>query len=423
MASFLPGNKVSLQKTGFREGEILAESNYSIPLSKISKLQDPFDASEQGFINKFRNDSLILIEDAGEVVKDLIHEKLIDMLGLISQGREYEIITANYFHDDDITINGLEGFRRIKFDPKKSKDPKCFGLIELNLDGGTSGGHFCGFIRDGEKVWIYDPMTFGPKKDNDGGVYFKIFRQVAMWAFNIEERNVKKVVVANDKDGCLQLTGGFANTCTDPESYEHNENSEFHLQRYKEYMEHYPREVVSYMIEYGPDSQNHFCYVWSIYWLHCVFGTEIQGVNTYGIQPEALADFIKSCDLIPVSYIRLYTLQWIEYYKADLINTVRCDNKGGNFRYPRGYLYGFVKRNFPKTLYWKKINDVKRSFSDSPYTISTGLIFINGQTMQIQRDQKILFPPRAQPQGQGATSLLARVACALPGTSSSSSSP
>lgn len=367
----------------------VTDTDYSIPLSKISKKKKPFDDSELEFINKFNDDSLILIEDAGDVARDLLHSKLVDMLKLIAQGRDdYEIITMNYYHDDDITINGLESKCEMRFDPIQRNGERCFGLIELNLDGGTSGGHFGGFIKDGKKIWIFDPMSFGPRDDNEGGVYFKIFRQVAMWAFR-KEKNIQKVVVAKDKDGCLQLTGGFANTNSDPENYKHDESSEFHLQRYKEYMAHYPSEVVNYMIEYGPDSQNHYCYAWNIYWLHSVFGVEIQGINTFGINPEALSELVESCDLIPVSYIKLYMMQWVEYYKTDLINTVHSVNKGGKFRYQRGYLYNFVKTNLPKTLFWTKIEYKKSDFQDSPYTVATGLIFRNGETIQVEPNGKI----------------------------------
>ena len=74
----------------------MASDDYSTPLAKVAGLSDSkaFDESESGFIKKFGGSySLILIEDAGEVVKDLMHEKLVEMLRLISKGENYNIIT------------------------------------------------------------------------------------------------------------------------------------------------------------------------------------------------------------------------------------------------------------------------------------------------------------------------------------------
>jgi hypothetical protein len=341
-----------------------SQGNYTIPLSVYADLKEPFDDSEKKYINTYGNNSLILIEDAGEVVREFIQKRLLKILKLLSDGKiDYEIITADYDQDKlEYTIKNIE--------PQESNDKNCFGLIELNLDFGESGGHFGGFIRNNNEILIFDPMSYNSSENPDGGVYYPVFKSIAERVFG-GDKNIRKIVYTNNENGCFQLTGGFPG----------NE-----IQRINEYEKLFSKlpdniffPLADNMKEYGPDSQNHFCYAWNVYWLHSMLETKINDVSILGIYPKALAKLVETCDILPVSYIKLYILRWIEFFRKDLIKMRVCSEKGGKFKYPVGYLYNFVKENFTKTLFWAYHEILPR--------VGAGLILRNGNIIQVITDE------------------------------------
>jgi hypothetical protein len=353
------------------------------PLSVVAGLEEPFDASEQLFISAFHDNSLILIEDASDVVREFLQAgRLEKMLKLIAKGLKEKyntkIISVDFYQDKD----------EIEYkDDKQIRDNSCFGLIELRLheedQEESFGGHFCGFIKKNGGVLLFDPMSYVDEKDGElDGSYYDAFVAVAEDKMGISKDAIVGAKIVRGMNQCFQLTGGFPATSGRPDKYKHDpEISIGHLQRYEEYMTHYPRNLVSYMIEYGPDSQNHFCYMWSMFWLHKTLGSSVEGVDTFNFSLEELAGLVGNRDLIPVSVIKSYIMGWIEYFKKDLINKTTCEKgtevNGRVYSYPKGYLYSFVKENFPKTLFWKSLSGLKMA-TDSKYLVKSGPVFRDG---------------------------------------------
>ena len=98
----------------------------------------------------------------------------------------------------------------------------------------TQGGHYGIAIKNGEKVIVFDSMQMGGRS-----VYSSAFLQVAEDVFDIEP-----VILQNpaDETVCPQPTGGFVFV---------------------------KKEDVDYIEKIQDlDSQNHFCYLWAIFYFH-----------------------------------------------------------------------------------------------------------------------------------------------------------
>jgi hypothetical protein len=178
--------------------------------------------------------------------------------------------------------------------------------------------------------------------------------------------DVSEMRFSSNMNQSLQLTGGFAQTNGNPDSYTISDLSRYYVQRYTEYAAVYHPNMIKLMIEYGPDAQNHFCYMWSLYFLdHYVSGTldEIHGLTL----------LVDNDNIIPLSVIKPYIIKWLQFYRDDIIDKTTCE-KGENYKFKKGFLYDFIMLHSPNVLFWSSTpkNGKKRDLyepviSNQPY--------------------------------------------------------
>lgn len=121
---------------------------------------------------------------------------------------------------------------------KKGEYDRALLHISLQL-GEEAGGHYGVIIKDFDKVTIFDSMTH----NDEGGYYGKKWEKVARRAFKGEYTIVFPKFTP---ESCLQTTGGFLSA--DPSDSEIQDEN----------------------------SQDHFCYMWSILYAHLYILGETQ---------------------------------------------------------------------------------------------------------------------------------------------------
>lgn len=132
-------------------------------------------------------------------------------------------------------LSQLEKIKKLVKNKKKS-------IIQVALDLGDLGGHYGVIIFKDDKVIIFDSMQY--HIDNvEKGFYTDSFTKLANLIFVS-----KDVITFNNPtmDECPQITGGFIKDITKT------------LERNKSFWESIQ----------DTKSQNHFCYMWSIFYFH-----------------------------------------------------------------------------------------------------------------------------------------------------------
>jgi len=276
------------------------ESNLDLPL----ECQDPdlfgeFD-EEQKLIYEDGGLDLILIENAAELMRRVMMSgvNIEKILAALSERYQNCGVLPSYSfpiykgHPSDITgtlDQYVKGIKLMKRHIQKLKNHDCiFAVVGLIVDR-DGGGHFASFFKqkDENHVTIFDSMS-------PGQIYSKIFAQLAKDMFLVD--NVKIENRFTDKTS-LQLTGGFS------------ENDPVSLEIHKIGTKH-ERAMIRLQCT---ESQNHFCYMWSIWSIH---------LKMLELEPFQIAKVIYENRIDPLTVIKRYIWGLFTHPKLRLIDQI-----------------------------------------------------------------------------------------------------
>jgi hypothetical protein len=270
------------------------------PSQILSKLSTPLEMSypkifgkldkDQEELIKYNSTPLILIENASEFVNKMknINGFIEQIMGFVIKDNKSKFtylgtFTFHYFlrsemvdmieekkmlydppgkdeqnferYQDELNLVLTEMKRKIKKDKNKDKI-----ILQVGIDLGF-GGHYGIIIKDKDECYIFDSMQV-----KGWSHYSGFFYQLAVDVFNTVD--VKTTVFGVDE--CLQITGGFT-----------NKNDSFSKKQ-------------------NMDSQNHFCYIWSILYFHVYIA------KPYNLTLNALFPYIKKNFNHPLIVVKKY---------------------------------------------------------------------------------------------------------------------
>ena len=246
----------------------------SIPLDYLyPEVFGAIDKEEKDLICKLGALDLVLIENASDVatktiqgkgnieyiLKNIVHSYKTGYVHLPSETFPLYLTQENkkkYFEDDfiDAEFDKENYFKLVKNYRKaieKSKSKKIVTVVGLDL--GEEGGHYASFHYDKNVLSIFDSMQVENINENKNfksiGDYTPYFIQLAGDLFPDA-----KVVVPDciKSELSTQFTGGFGG------------HIPFALSQAKGLTERKQR-LISIQ---ATESQNHFCYMWAIWWIH-----------------------------------------------------------------------------------------------------------------------------------------------------------
>jgi len=238
------------------------EKKMNTPLEEIfPEIFKPLD-EDQNLLIQIGALPLVLVENASEIIS-----KIKDTEGFIEQVIDF-IITdnkSNYAFIGSVTFpyvlkektvtdaggKPIAGDKRDDYGKNKKRDKlydtqiaklkkklkrKKKQILHIAADLGNIGGHYGVAIRNGKNLVVFDSMQM------DGWSWYSaFFSQVAYDVFNITPK-----ILSSPKNGhCPQPTGGFIQPRSE---YKSDEDYLYHLQ--------------------STESQNHFCYMWAVWYFH-----------------------------------------------------------------------------------------------------------------------------------------------------------
>lgn len=252
----------------------------SVGLEK--KLQEPLELSFPKIFGDFDHQQrlliianakpLILVENASEIVNQMKNvygfiEQIIQYVlednksDYVSLGSHtFPIIVKEkwldkYPNSDKDSIYGENNGLTEKYDniirfirPIRSEAIPKKAILHMAADMGEAGGHYGIAIKNGKKVIVFDSMQY-----KGSSSYSAIFSQIAEDVFGIEPVILKSPI---SRVFCPQPTGGFVYRRKD-------ESLEKFLPRLQDL-----------------DSQNHFCYMWAIWYFHIFLLKGEEGIKT-----------------------------------------------------------------------------------------------------------------------------------------------
>jgi len=230
----------------FRVCDLKTRKKLCTPLEQI--YPEIYGKLDQVQLNLLSSNSLdvVLIENASEIVSQLknIHGFIEQILSYISKDNKTKYGMVGSFTFPDIELKPKEELpeyeveiKEIKTKINRSYKKKQNLIIHVGLEMGGVG-HYGVIIKTGKDVLVFDSMQYGGKSS-----YTKFFSIIAKDIYGIEPRTPVEPTI---RPACLQPTGGFVMPTDE-----------------KEPTPYWTR--VQNM-----DSQNHFCYLWGIWYIHLV---------------------------------------------------------------------------------------------------------------------------------------------------------
>jgi hypothetical protein len=291
-----------------------AQSRLDLPL----ECQDPddfgnFDAEQKFLLSNGALD-LVLIENAAELMRRVMMkpgniEKILKLLSKTYEG--CGVLPAETFpiyaldpaeswqntgtaEEYQSAINGMNEQYTALINKKGINCVSAvFGLM-VESDGSGHYGSF--FLRKGEnRVYIFDSM----QDQSEGSAYTVFFAQLARDVFGVRE------VVFDRRftiESSLQLTGGFSA----------NPPLMLRLGQFPGEAEMRPPQIKSIKLQ-CTESQNHFCYMWSIWSLH---------LRMIGKEPYEVAKLIEERRVDPLTVIKRYIWALFNYKGLKLVNQI-----------------------------------------------------------------------------------------------------
>jgi len=213
------------------------------------------------YLHLDRNE-MILAENAAEILAAWALkpgsrniERLIERIAV--ENKTSAIFPCFTFPPHNIPID-LVAIARKEFQAIPVEDRQCIcTIIALTLE--DQGGHHCAAIYENGEVTIFDPMQGGNRS-----MYIESFKDIARAVFMTEDLHVENFDPAYNYR--LQYTGGFMHippqhiASDGKDWYEHDHIT----QKMVKMTEHEKHELKFTSTE----SQNHFCYMWCIWYLH-----------------------------------------------------------------------------------------------------------------------------------------------------------
>lgn len=279
--------------------------NLSLPLDYLYPEEyGDFDEEQQSLICNLEALDLVLIENASELLRRTIQDK--NNIELILKAITRNEPTVKYldsetfpfyvkeenlvFYEDYITnidneVNELnsEGknitrqeyleslkqeYEKIVKSYQKKLNPKFtyVSIVAVNIEG--VGGHYAAFYYKNGEVSVFDSMQ-GEIEERDKKLYEKkygkrvlsaagytpYFMQLISDIFSNVPRDKITAPECIRNEMSVQFTGGFA------------ENPPYVVEKAKKERKINKREMELLKVQHT-DSQNHFCYLWAIFWLH-----------------------------------------------------------------------------------------------------------------------------------------------------------
>ena len=287
--------------------------NVHIPLELVSDEYGELDKMQTKLIKKYGALDLVLLENANELFRQYIMEGKEKRLEEILKKIETERDDALYLNSETINICENDGWHLdyseetnttiqnyIKIITEKIKTSNItkksiiYTIFGLNLG---EGGHYGAFVVDlqQQKIVIFDSMS-GIYDDDDNGLISgtqNCFVDLAILIFQGEEfMQVLREKLSKDYNFTiktvypkfnLQPTGGFEELVS-PELI----NMEDGKLKTKINIQH-------------TDSQNHFCYIWSILFVHIYLRGKMKMFNDFVAK-------IKKTGLPSVLFVKKYIL-------------------------------------------------------------------------------------------------------------------
>jgi len=255
----------------------------NIPLEiQLPKYFGKLDEEQKDLICNKEALDLVLIENANEIYRQLVmRDNFISAGGIVgfietillnisSEYKSIKVLDIMYFeysydkpHFNNKSITKLKQLLK--------KYSKCFVMIAVDL--GEAGGHYISVLKNNNNIDVFDSMT-------PNGIYSKQFIN--------ELNNNSQLIECLNIDYMLQETGGFPGEL--PIKYSNKKG-------YKKFINQFT------------ESQNHFCYMWNIWFLH---------LNLLGYNISEIVNKIKEYDSIHIIKQYMWNLLIYTGYIADI---------------------------------------------------------------------------------------------------------
>ena len=280
----------------------------ALPLEILDpKKYNTFDIEQIELINNYNAYDLVLIENATELFREVMHDKpgnLEKMLQIIVNdiGSECVYVDSETFpyYVTPQTIReynldpdesratkqeynaAIRRYKKMHLTAAFKKNPCIITIFAADLV--WSGGHYAAYIwhGDDQKLIIFDSMA----TSHGTSAYYPYFQQLGRDVFGTpKEMGVPRIQNLIS----LQYTGGFSRNIPSeiPQSVLNNQAQDPQLRRF-----------VKAVTAQSTESQNHFCYMWSIWFIHALLT---------GYKLEALTATINDNDVNPLFVIKRYS--------------------------------------------------------------------------------------------------------------------
>nr|QBK87714.1 MAG: hypothetical protein LCMAC202_00500 [Marseillevirus LCMAC202] len=319
----------------------------TLPLEILSPKQyGEFDMSQLQLITNENAYDLVLIENASELLRQVMHDKpgnLEALLKIVVESAKSECIylasetfpyylnpkTISDFPGADVGgqasaakyNNAVQTYKRNHLTAAIKKNKCIVGLFAADLL--EAGGHYAAYIwnKSNKKLVIFDSMA----TITNTSAYYPFFQQLGKDLFGVP----KELAVPCLKGLLsLQQTGGFAGNLP-------------YITKLAMEQGIISPGVAMAIGNQSTESQNHFCYIWSIWFIHLLLtGQSLEEVTT----------IIRNNELDPLFVIKRYA--WSMFKLAGLEKQLKHSD-----------LY---KTYFPRV--WVNSNPIKNDFK--PYILT-----------------------------------------------------
>lgn len=224
---------------------------------------------EQKILIKEGAMTVVLLENASDIVRQVkdYGTFLEDIFAYILADNKSKYAFLGSYTFPDLEDGEEPVLKMVKEVKKKVKEKKTKYILHTAIElGGV--GHYGVIIRNGKTVIVFDSMQHGGSSH-----YTPTFMFIAQKLFGIEPITPRLPEFVHE---CLQPTGGFVYP------REKGESQKSWLARVQ-----------------NMDSQNHFCYMWAIWWAHLFI--------TGGIKaPDNAVKYIRQKCIHPLVVIKKY---------------------------------------------------------------------------------------------------------------------
>jgi len=285
-----------------------------VPLELQDKEFDSLDEMQKDMICKYNALDLVLLENANELFRMYMQEginnkKIEELLKLIGKEDSNSIFLPSNSFEIIQNKKGVWLFKNTEDNKKEfvnyilecnkkvksvNKKTKIYTIMGLDLG---EGGHYCGMVCDieEENIQVFDSMTGYYNGEYTLSGIHKLFMLMAKKLFIGEGvytglRALKKYKLKVNEvspEYILQPTGGF------------EEFTAPILEGLKN------KKLLKIINIQHTESQNHFCYIWSIWFIHIYIIGKLDLFNEY-------VSKIESEGMLPLVVIKKYILGFVE---------------------------------------------------------------------------------------------------------------